>query len=145
MSAYRTQIKPVAARAKFCDADSLSAGRAKSPRPATTRPHFIMGAQKNTVQRYEHHSDIPVFGPAGWFINARKRLPKAADAILFSSKPKSETIRRGNSLHVGFVDGALCMGYKHVYPQFRNDAWASQPCKGSCFVGHVASFGSTDN
>lgn len=48
-----------------------------------------MGAQKNTVQRYEHHSDIPVFGPAGWFINARKRLPKAADAILFQASPKA--------------------------------------------------------
>jgi len=55
---YRTQMKPVAARAKFCDRLSLSAGRLKSLTPARTRHHFISGAQKKTV-----------FGPAGWFMN----------------------------------------------------------------------------
>lgn len=51
---YRTQIMPVTARAAFCETESLSAGRAKSPRPATTRPHFIMGAQKNTSADVSH-------------------------------------------------------------------------------------------
>lgn len=55
---YRTQIKPVAAKARFCDTLSFSAGRLKSLTPAMTRHHFIIGAQKNTV-----------FGPAGWFKN----------------------------------------------------------------------------
>jgi len=65
---YRTQMNPVPARAgrnhcnvgssnaiidiyipKFCDTLSLSAGRARSFNPAATSPHFINGAQKNTV------------------------------------------------------------------------------------------------
>ena len=33
----------------FCVALSFSAGRVMSRRPAATRHHFIMGAQKNTV------------------------------------------------------------------------------------------------
>lgn len=39
---------PVRASAVFWETESLSAGRAKSPSPARTRPHFIIGAQKNT-------------------------------------------------------------------------------------------------
>lgn len=46
---YRTQIMPVAASARFCETDSLSAGRVRSLIPASTRAHFIIGAQKNTV------------------------------------------------------------------------------------------------
>src|SRR6266702_4485316 len=34
---------------RFCDAESLSAGRARSFTPAATRHHFMRGAQKKTV------------------------------------------------------------------------------------------------
>jgi len=50
-------MTPVAASARFCDTESLSAGRARSFTPAATRHHFMRGAQKKTV-----------FGPAGWFM-----------------------------------------------------------------------------
>jgi len=59
---HRTQIKPVAVNAAFWETLSLSAGRLKSFKPATTKAHFIIGAQKNTV-----------FGPTGWFMKALKR------------------------------------------------------------------------
>jgi len=52
-------MKPVAVRARFWERLSLSAGRDMSFSPAATRPHFINGAQKNTV-----------LGPAGWFMKA---------------------------------------------------------------------------
>lgn len=66
---YRTQMKPVAARAErtetlrllevkrdrkhhvptFWETLSLSAGRVKSLSPAPTKHHFMRGDQKNTV------------------------------------------------------------------------------------------------
>lgn len=45
----RTQMKPVAARATFWLTESFSAGRARSFRPAATRPHLAIGAQKKMV------------------------------------------------------------------------------------------------
>jgi hypothetical protein len=46
---YLLQIIPVKAKATVCVNDSLSAGLLKSPKPAITSPHFIVGAQKNIV------------------------------------------------------------------------------------------------
>lgn len=40
---------PVAASAAFWGTDSFSAGRERSPIPASTIPHFIIGAQKKTA------------------------------------------------------------------------------------------------
>jgi hypothetical protein len=66
-------MKPVAAKATFCDTLNFSAGREKSFRPAATKPHLASGAQKKIVLvlsvfgpgtfRDTH------FGPAGWFRN----------------------------------------------------------------------------
>ena len=69
-------MKPVIARAEFCETESLSAGRERSPRPAMTRPHFIMGAQKKT-ESDGLRSTIPVLGPAGWFQKAANLLAAA--------------------------------------------------------------------
>lgn len=44
-------LSPVAARAVFWEAESLSAGRAKSASPAPIRHHLIVGAQKNTCRK----------------------------------------------------------------------------------------------
>ena len=42
-------MKPVAAKATFCDTLNFSAGREKSLRPAATKPHLASGAQKKIV------------------------------------------------------------------------------------------------
>ena len=87
MATYRTQINPVTASAVFCEADNFSAGRAKSPRPATTRAHFIIGAQKNTASQGCEpgmRASRTRLGPAGWFINARNRFPNVADAMVLN-------------------------------------------------------------
>jgi nucleoside permease NupC len=42
-------MKPVAAKATFCDTLNFSAGREKSLRPAATSPHLASGAQKKIV------------------------------------------------------------------------------------------------
>lgn len=55
----RTQMKPVAARATFWLTESFSAGRARSFRPAATRPHLAIGAQKKMV----------LVGVSGWPIS----------------------------------------------------------------------------
>jgi hypothetical protein len=54
----------------FCDRLNFSAGRERSFNPAATRPHFINGAQKNTV-----------FGP-GVFTNERPTKGNGRDADL---------------------------------------------------------------
>ncbi len=51
---HRAQMKPVAASAQVVPVDISSGGRLMSARPAITRPHFMVGAQKKTV-----------LGPAG--------------------------------------------------------------------------------
>lgn len=52
---YRDQMNPVAVNTPDWAVLSFSAGLVKSAKPAITKPHFIIGAQKNTV-----------LGPAGW-------------------------------------------------------------------------------
>lgn len=51
---YLDQIRPVAVSTPDWEVLSFSAGRVISAKPATTRPHLNIGAQKKTV-----------FGPAG--------------------------------------------------------------------------------
>ena len=61
---------------KFCDTLSLSAGRARSFNPAATSPHFINGAQKNTVfgptvlNNMNLTNKCCIIIPAGWFTKA---------------------------------------------------------------------------
>lgn len=52
---YLDQIRPVAVSTADWEVLSFSAGRVISAKPAATRPHLNIGAQKKTV-----------FGPAGW-------------------------------------------------------------------------------
>lgn len=97
-------MKPVAANATFWLTESFSGGLVRSLTPAATRHHFIIGAQKKTVEAKEEEKMVyqstsatldgksaaldedylPVFGPAGWFINAWKRDEEpAAAAIMY--------------------------------------------------------------
>lgn len=48
-SEYLDHINPVAAKAPDWAALSFSAGLARSPMPAITKPHLNAGAQKKTV------------------------------------------------------------------------------------------------
>lgn len=50
-------MKPVAVKAKFWDTESLSAGRLRSLRPAITRAHLAMGAQKKMVLQIVGNKD----------------------------------------------------------------------------------------
>lgn len=72
---YLDQMVPVAARAVDWEADSFSAGRARSPRPAITSPHLKDGAQKKTV-----------FGPAGWFQNGWNLAGTILSALLINAR-----------------------------------------------------------
>lgn len=54
-SEYLDQIRPVAVSTADWEVLSFSAGRVISAKPAPTRPHLNIGAQKKTV-----------LGPAGW-------------------------------------------------------------------------------
>ncbi len=64
-NAYLHQINPVMVTALCCGTLKSSGGREKSFTFAAVMPHFIVGAQKKMV-----------FGPAGWFQNARALAAK---------------------------------------------------------------------
>lgn len=128
-----TQMKPVAARARFWLSESLSAGRCRSLRPAMTSAHLAIGAQKKIVLRSGRHggaeSTSEFVRHVGKVIGVGTGECEFGVSTTFSSPTSSTSTVAMHTAHPSLLRAPTSLQGARGRPMFSRAAFESRSCE----------------